>query len=147
MDYTKDILSQFALKLNEEKTRIINLKDGFIFLGYEFTPQGKRPSQNVLQTFIEKIVDIRPSKKEESKIEQRLKLQSIIQGWLNYFKLDITSHKELIKRIEAILKGDPSSFPAHLALSALYLEFDNTPRAKELINKSVRLSSDNPEIA
>lgn len=146
LEYSREVLFQLSLRLNEEKTKIVNLKDGFIFLGYEFTLEGRRPSQDALCAFIKKIADLRPSKKEELKIEQGLKLQTIIHGWLNYFRLDATSHKELTKRLEAILKENPGSFPAHLALSMLYLKSDNLPGAKELINRSLTLSSDDPNL-
>jgi len=54
---TKSIeaLKELNLRSNDEKTKLASLKDGFVFLGYEFNETGKYPSKVALQTFLEKI--------------------------------------------------------------------------------------------
>jgi len=124
---SKNVLDRLQLRLNEDKTRICNLTDGFVFLGYEFTESGKRPAPQSVQRFLRKFdfpKDEYPSKEH---------LESIIRGWLNYFKLDTKTHDELITEFQRILHNEPNSLPARLALTALYLEMDELDKARGII--------------
>ena len=49
------INEQLHLQLNQEKTRICSLKDGFVFLGYHFDQSGKRASEDAIETLSSRI--------------------------------------------------------------------------------------------
>lgn len=88
------------LSINQEKTRVCNIKDGFTFLGFHFSEQGKKPAKKSLEKLKTKIEsELRSTDKfTEEQIRERLKL--IIRGWQNYFGFSSISTNELIKEIE-----------------------------------------------
>ncbi len=51
----KGIIDELQLRFNKDKTRICNLSEGFVFLGYEFTESGKRPAPKAAQRFVRKL--------------------------------------------------------------------------------------------
>jgi RNA-directed DNA polymerase len=95
-------LNQRGLLLSEEKTRIVHLKDGFDFLGFNVR------HYKVSNTTTGWKLLIKPSKKSVQKIREKLrqiwlkhkghnvavlikKLNPIIRGWANYFRIGVSS--------------------------------------------------------
>ncbi|MDI6793736.1 MAG: CRISPR-associated primase-polymerase type A1 [bacterium] len=136
----EDVLGKLELKLNEDKTHICNLSEGFVFLGYEFTESGKRPAPKSVWRFLKKL-DI---SRDESPTREHL--ESIIRGWLNYFKLDAGTHEELTSEFQRILDNDPGSLPARLALTALYLRKNEPDKARGIITAVSAVASEDAEI-
>jgi RNA-directed DNA polymerase len=97
-------LAERGLQLSLDKTRIVQLKDGFDFLGFNVRiyPSNKHGKNGWITL-------IRPSKQSELKIRKRLRdemrhlnghnvsavvqyLNPIIRGWANYFRTQVASH-------------------------------------------------------
>lgn len=96
----KDWLGQRGLTLSEEKTRIVHITEGFDFLGFNIrqyrAPKTPRSGYKLL---------IKPSKDSVKRIRTKLrtewlslrgsnalavmKLNPIIQGWANYFRIGV----------------------------------------------------------
>lgn len=90
----KDFLAERGLELNETKTLIVSVKEGFNFLGYNFRtylyprrPTGyigiTKPSQKGLERLYAKIRQV--VKTSQSAGQQVYRLNAIIRGWANYY--------------------------------------------------------------
>jgi len=151
LDKAKCILQDdLHLRLNEMKTRICHLKDKFVFLGYEFSPEGKRPSQKAIWEFLMKLQKETQSQKSEINYPdfQRERLRSIIRGWLNYFKLDldVKDHQELIKSLNSILQIHPESIPAKITMAASYIDSGKSEKARQIVVNRPESSPNNYKI-
>lgn len=95
-------LSKIKVELNEEKTKIVDLKDGetFSFLGFDFrrvrTKQGKvgiqkTPRMKARTTLLRKLKEI--FRKYLSQPLERVIyiINPILRGWLNYFRIGNSS--------------------------------------------------------
>lgn len=69
------LLEGLGLELKPEKTRIVNLTDGFTFLGYDFTPAGKRPSEKAVASLRQRL----------SSAASEATRRQILAGWQGYF--------------------------------------------------------------
>jgi len=96
-------LAERGLELSEEKTRIVHIKDGFDFLGFnlrQYDAPGTKKRGAVLL--------IKPSRDSVTKIRKRLRgewlafkgnsagavikrLNPIIRGWANYFRIGVST--------------------------------------------------------
>ncbi len=98
-------LAKRGLELNQEKTKIINIEDGFNYLGFNVRQfQGKclpKPSKAKIKAFLAKIrkwLKEHPSHKQEAVIGH---LNPIIRGWANYYKYGVS--KEVFSYIDHYL--------------------------------------------
>lgn len=83
-------LAERGLILNAEKTRIVHVKDGFNFLGFNVrTYNGKcivKPQKEKVHAFLKGIRDWLKSNKT-AKVENVIRhLNPILRGWANYYK-------------------------------------------------------------
>jgi hypothetical protein len=69
------LLSKLGLRLNPEKTRIVHRDEGFTFLGWTFTREGKRPSDQAVRSLRERLVTA----------TDELARRQILAGWQGYF--------------------------------------------------------------
>lgn len=84
-----------GLELSMEKTKITHINDGFDFLGFTIRKYRKKfltkPSKNSVKQFLCKVREIiksNPTQKTESLIR---KLNPVIRGWCNYFRISSAS--------------------------------------------------------
>jgi len=99
----EEILAGLKLRLNKEKTKIVNVnKESFVFLGFKFK-RGRGivfvgPRKEAIRKFKDRVRTVtnrrRPLKPEEMMGE----LNSVIRGWGNYFK--IGDVKKLYTRLD-----------------------------------------------
>lgn len=105
---TSRFLSQIGLELNEEKTHIKNISNGFDFLGFNFilvNANGKlrskiTPSAKSIDRFVQKHGEIVNSHKAASAFYLIRKLKPVRAGWANYFKKVETS--KIFSKVEHI---------------------------------------------
>lgn len=69
------LLHALALSLNPDKTRIVHRDEGFTFLGYLFTKDGKRPSEEAMESLSARLAD---TADEETR-------HQVLTGWQGYF--------------------------------------------------------------
>ncbi|NHM27881.1 hypothetical protein G7K71_13015 [Desulfofundulus sp. TPOSR] len=93
------LLRELGLGLKREKTRIVNLADGFTFLGYTFTPAGKRPSEKALASLRQRL----------SGATGETTRRQILAGWQGYFG---EADASLLAANLTEVPGESSSRPA-----------------------------------
>lgn len=97
-----DFLKNRGLEIAPEKTRIVHLKDGFDFLGFNIrhypvtnTKTGWKllikPSKKSMQKIREKIREVWLSHRGQDVLRIIKKLNPIIRGWANYFRIGVSS--------------------------------------------------------
>ena len=110
IDKLKSILERMGLKLNEDKTKIVNvLKEGFDFLGFTIRYDKDLFGRD------RKYLNIIPSKKSLNKIRAKINnylkdnglsnpielvkgLNRIIRGWINYYRIPKVSYPRKVFR-------------------------------------------------
>lgn len=110
INYLKGLLNRMKLKINEEKSRMVNgYKESFNFLGFTF-----RYSQDI-HGREKKYWNITPSEKSQKKVRENIRkylrnngykepeliareLSAIIRGWINYFSIEKVSYPAMAKR-------------------------------------------------
>ncbi|HMO50095.1 MAG TPA: reverse transcriptase domain-containing protein [Kiritimatiellia bacterium] len=114
----EDLLQQVQLTLSVSKTRVYRIEDGFLFLGFVFTPAGHSAGQEARERLREKL-DEGPCADEDSE-EYRRRRESIVRGWNNYFEhgepvadnTSRTGHRADVRRGNA--EGIPAPLPEQM---------------------------------
>jgi RNA-directed DNA polymerase len=109
----KAIAKRMDLTVNEDKTRITRLKDGFDFIGFNFVKRASpKTGKNTIYIF--------PAKSAQQKIRNRLKymtsrrapikpkeyiamVRPVVMGWVNYFKH--TNANEAFRRLQRCINA------------------------------------------
>lgn len=98
-------LAQRGLRLSPEKTRVVNMDEGFDFLGWNFRKySGKlliKPSKRNVQAFYRKVSEI--VKKHISMKQEHLiaKLNPVLRGWAQYHQPVVA--KEAFSRMDNLI--------------------------------------------
>lgn len=96
IDSVNTFLNERGLKLNEDKTRITKVKEGFDFLGFNFKSHGRRgllvtPSAKSQLSFRERIREKIQDDRKALPAQLIRDLNPIIIGWANYFRICSTT--------------------------------------------------------
>jgi len=86
----EEFLKERGLELSEEKTRIVHITDGFVFLGQEVRKYGEKllitPSKKNVMFFLSKVRDAIGKSKAASQEELIGTLNPLIRGWANFHR-------------------------------------------------------------
>jgi len=145
----KCLEEELYLKISQEKTRICHIDEGFVFLGFQFTKGGKKPSPRSidrLKAKIKKEFEVLEAPQGSPNVDLSGKVKVIIRGWQNYFQLESCEQANLLKEIDAIIMAHNESIPAHILKAALCIENGQREEACEIINEKMDLPSEDEEI-
>lgn len=92
MERVEEILTGLKLRLNKTKTKIVNVnKESFEFLGFKFKRGGGKlfitPGKKAIKKFKEAVKATTHRKQPVKPKEMVGRLNSVIRGWGNYFKI------------------------------------------------------------
>ena len=138
--------NQILLRVKESKTRICQVKEGFVFLGYRFTDGGKYPASKAFDNLKQKVYKEISDSKGKSKEDMQDKIKSIIRGWQNYFKLEAQDRIELMKQLDAMISSQTDSVPSYILKAALCIEGGDNDGALDAISHGIEIPTDDPEI-
>jgi len=83
MSFITAELQNMGLMPSINKSRIYSVDEGFIFLGFLYTPNGKEPCREARQRLSDKISKEKYTDESENEYNKRIK--SVVRGWNNYF--------------------------------------------------------------
>lgn len=103
----RSILSDIGLEVAEAKSGVVNLRDGFEFLGFQFRRKLMRPRPRALVGFKNRVRELTRRKAGISLDETIVRLNPTLRGWGNYFAIGDVAHlfRELDKWIRMRLRS------------------------------------------
>lgn len=105
LNFAKNILEeQMGLELSPEKTKIVQAKDGFDFLGFHLTHRGITIREKSVEKFKEAVrnATIRSRNLDSVAIE---KLNRVIRGTVNYFAFPITTTIKQFSKLDGWIRS------------------------------------------
>lgn len=101
------ILADIGLEVAEAKSGVVNLRDGFEFLGFQFLRRHLRPRRRALTGFKDRVRELTRRKAGSSLAETIARLNPTLRGWGNYFAIGDVAHlfRELDKWIRMRLRS------------------------------------------
>lgn len=104
--YVKEFLKERGLELSEEKSKIINIYDGFTFMSRTYVKKGNQiyvtPSESAIERFMSNMKDTIENYKgsQKSLIE---KINQKIDGWATYHK--VGESEDAFRRIDVYISA------------------------------------------
>jgi group II intron reverse transcriptase/maturase len=136
----KDFLASLGLNLKEEKTSIGSLEGRFTYLGFEFGEFGKRPSENSMIAFFEKMESETRQLEQNSAHSPMIdRIKSIWVGWKGYFNLPDLQIDELLDWLEDKKSEYKKSIPYFIVMACLSVQLKKTEKAKEYLHNATDL--------
>ena len=133
----EDFLSQnLGLKFNAEKTRVLHAKDGFVFLGYHFDLKGKRPAEAAVGRMQERLKKAMSAAGQLTEAELKLKLDSIVRGWMNYFQIEEKDYGRLYEELNEKWKADEKQIANTILLVALAISLKKRDEAEKILSET-----------
>jgi len=131
---TAVILRELKLNLNEKKTKILPVAEGFVFLGYYIDDKGKGPGKKAINAINRKLKEInQANRNKKRKISESIgDLKESIRGWSSYFHT-----------CRGIEPQDPLILIALIEMSVKLGDEDN---AKKLLGKRTDFTIDQADI-
>lgn len=101
-DEVARVLAPIGLRLSEEKTRVVNIDEGFDFLGWRIQRRNRRgqngkkavytyPSKKALVSVMAKVRSLTPRAKHRTLADLLHSLNRVLRGWCNYFRHGVSS--------------------------------------------------------
>lgn len=136
MSRAEECLVDLRLKFNPDKTSLRHLREGFSFLGFYFDERGKRPDAPAVQRLNQRVETA--IKKAGDHADERLrdKIESIVRGWLNYFKLEGEDRAQLLQQLQARFAENTDSLPQNLLKAALAYQLGDREAARETLRRA-----------
>lgn len=104
LDFSKKILEeQMELELSLEKTKVVNIKDGFDFLGFHFTSMGITIKKKSLEKFKDAVRHI-TTRSINLDADVIAKLNRVIRGTVNYFAMSFTTTIRQFTKLESWIR-------------------------------------------
>lgn len=126
-------LDKIKLQLNQNKTKVVNIKEGIIFLGYYLDKDGKQASSKAIEVINKKLSNLAGAH-QQTPLPKKVDLyQQTIRGWMNYFK-----------NCRGIAVNDAARYLAILELS---LEIGDESYALQLLKNRAKYSSGSIEFS
>lgn len=90
--FVKEVLGELKLSLHETKTRLVNFKDGFEFLGFRFHGYHVSVSDRAVEKFKDKVR--RATRRQQGRNVDAVlaDLNPVLRGWANYFGAAEVAH-------------------------------------------------------
>jgi RNA-directed DNA polymerase len=129
---TAATLRTLKLNLNEKKTKLTPIREGFVFLGYYIDANGKGPGKKAIGAISQKLHEIAQAGKRRNISDRIEDLKQSIRGWSSYF--------HTCRGIE------PENPFALIALIEMSLELDDEENAKKLLSKRKDVTIDHADI-
>ena len=126
-------LRDLKLNLNEEKTRILPVRDGFAFLGYYIDAKGKGPSKKAIEAVQQKLRTLNEADRRKTASDRVENLKQCVRGWSGYF--------HTCRGIE------PSNCLDLIALTETSLELCDEEYARKLFNRRKDYQTDRADIS
>ncbi len=82
---TIEMMSELKLRLSEKKTHILHCSDGFDFLGFHFTEEGRGPSRSAQNSLTVRLQSALEDASDKSNPEKMDDLCAVLRGWRQYF--------------------------------------------------------------
>jgi len=124
------------LKFNAEKTSIRQLREGFSFLGYYFDERGKRAGEPAVKRLGERVGGVLQKAAEFTEAQLREKIDGIVRGWLNYFKLAETDRAKILGELEQKFSAAADSVPQRILQAAIAYQLGDRDRARQTLRSA-----------
>ncbi|MBN1296880.1 hypothetical protein JXA80_08855, partial [bacterium] len=100
-------IAALNLRLSEQKTRVGPVRDGFVFLGFQFNALGKGPAMKSIASIREKLNETVANTRERSLRDQIAAIGDVIRGWRQYFPVTADVFRDMppIVLAAAIMEG------------------------------------------
>lgn len=130
---TAAVLRALKLNLNEKKTKLIPVREGFVFLGHYIDTKGKGPSKKAIEAVTRKLRELSQASSKKGNVNERIEdLKECIRGWTSYF--------HTCRGIE------PENTIALIALAEISLELSDEETAKKLLGNRKDFTIDKAEL-
>lgn len=121
------------VKFNAEKTSIRQLREGFAFLGYYFDERGKRPDDPAVKRLGDRVGGVLQKAAELTDAQLREKIDHIVRGWLNYFKLPELDKAKILTELEQKFSASDDSVPQRILQAAIAYQLGDRDRARQTL--------------
>ena len=133
MARAEECTRMLLLKFNAEKTSLRQLREGFSFLGYYFDERGKRPDDPAVKRLGDRVGGVLQKAAEFTDAQLREKIDSIVRGWLNYFKMAETDRAKILTELEQKFSASSDSVPQRILQAAIAYQLGDRDRARQTL--------------
>lgn len=126
-------LAALKLSLNRDKTRVLHISAGFVYLGFYMDARGKGPGKKSIEHIEEKLDGLAPLRRNDILKKRLDEVMVRVRGWHNYYK-----------SVQAVT---PPNLLSLVALVRLAIDVGETKYARDLIRQHEVFSHNHPEMS